>query len=125
MADRRVGGEASTSFADARPKFLQVTTWSGLPGFRRTRSGSTRWNARPDVVTYTHDLLPGWEYARGELPELIQDLRNVAAGLGQPTEATRPADRSDPPKPSKPPARGAASRKRQARPKPPEQPKLL
>jgi hypothetical protein len=74
--------------ADARPKFYWWHTYAALPGLTRITAGSTRANTKTRVV-YTHALLPEWEYLGRELPEMLEDLENLAAGKGPPKVATR------------------------------------
>ena len=89
LADQAAAGEGSTIYASGRPKYWHITSWEKLPGFTRTVAGSTRARSQPPTTTYTHDLLPGWTYEADELPELLRDLDNLAAGRGQPVLPTR------------------------------------
>lgn len=63
----------------ARPRRgMWILTWENLPGFTRTRD------------SYTHALLPGWEYTGREVKgEMIADLEHLAATGERPKEATR------------------------------------
>lgn len=81
-------GEGRRTFVDGRPRFWQRTEWANAPGFVRTVAGSLRARTKAPVVTYSHRLLPGWEYAEHELWELLQDLDALADGRGWPTSAT-------------------------------------
>jgi cytochrome P450 len=74
--------------ADARPQYWWMYRWKHLPGLSLTLGGSTR-SRKASKPAFTHDLLPRWEYLQRELPEMIDDLEALAAGKGQPTEATR------------------------------------
>ena len=91
QADRAMRGACSTTFMDARPKYWHRHEWANLPGFVKTIEGSTRNRTKQPVTTYSHRLLPGWEYDTSELWELLQDLDNLAAGRGWPTSATSPS----------------------------------
>lgn len=88
QADPAAWGEARRTFLDGRPLFWQRSEWANAPGFVRTVAGSTRARTKAPVVTYSHRLLPGWEYAEYEMWELLQDLDALAEGRGWPTAAT-------------------------------------
>jgi hypothetical protein len=76
-----MGKPASTHlyYGGGRGEYLD--TWSGLPGFARHTGNSRR--------TYSHTLLPGWEYVKKEiLSELIPDLEKLAETGERPSEVT-------------------------------------
>ena len=77
-----MGAEAVVHLDLCRPRrAVWVHTWANLPRLTRTHSGSG--------IAYTHDLLPGWEYARSEIrSEMIPDLEVLAEHGVWPTEAT-------------------------------------
>lgn len=83
--------KAGVVMASGRPRYWHFNTYEEAPGLHRVKAGSTRANAKPETTTYFHDLLPRWEYERGELREMLDDLENLAAGKGQPKTATRKA----------------------------------
>lgn len=57
-----------------------VTTWSNLPGLM----------LHLDDRTYTHVLLPGWQYTAGEMQtEMLEDLERYALTGEQPKTVTR------------------------------------
>lgn len=87
-----------------RPKFWWMYRYAELPGLVRVHAGSTRTDKVE--VTYTHDLLPGWEYLPSELREMVEDLNNLAAGKGQPAAPTRGPGSKPPPKPKPAAAQG-------------------
>lgn len=73
-------GAKSTVHIDlARPRRAEWhTRWANVPGFVRVNS------------TFTHDLLPGWEYTAAEVrAEMIGDLEALAERGERPTKATR------------------------------------
>lgn len=87
------GGKArpdGTMYLDGQGFWLQERTYKGLPGFKRVDTGPRGFGrGRGSRTAFTHALLPGWEYDRGELREMLDDLEKLAAGEGPPTEATR------------------------------------
>lgn len=83
IADPSTMGAASTGHIDmSRPRrAVWFATWANLPGFTRYIDGSGR--------HYTHESLPGWEYARHEIvSEMILDLELLAERGVRPTEVT-------------------------------------
>lgn len=82
LCDPTTAGERSVAHLDlARPRRgVWIEMWSNLPGLMRDcRTGS-----------YTHALLPGWQYTEAEMrTELVEDLALFAATGAQPKEATR------------------------------------
>jgi hypothetical protein len=82
LADPVAAGERGTLHVDmARPRRgVWFKTWANLPGLF----------CDPARKTYTHALLPGWEYTVAEMRgEMIEDLERLAATGEQPTKATR------------------------------------
>lgn len=82
LADPTSAGERSFAhFLLARPRRgVWLTTWSNLPGL----------SLNAGKRSYTHVLLPGWQYTPAELcSELIGDLEHFAETGEQPKVATR------------------------------------
>ena len=77
-------------------------TWAGEPSVAHLRMSRPRrgvwlktWSRLPGLVldlgarTYTHELLPGWQYTPAEMKtEMIEDLEHFAATGEQPKVAT-------------------------------------
>jgi hypothetical protein len=82
IADPTSVGEPSvTHLLMARPRRgMWIKTWSNLPGLML--DAGTR--------SYTHTLLPGWQYTPREMKtEMVEDLERFADTGEQPKEATR------------------------------------
>ena len=83
IADPSTMGAESMMHIDlCRPRRgVWLTSWANLPGLHRSIGAGER--------SYTHDLLPGWQYARHEIrSEMIPDLEALAEHGVRPTEAT-------------------------------------
>ena len=84
IADPSTMGAALTGHIDmSRPRrAVWFTTWANLPGLTRYIERGGR--------HYTHDSLPGWDYARHEIrSEMIPDLQVLAERGVRPTQPTR------------------------------------
>lgn len=82
LANPASAGERTVVHLDlARPRRgVWLVTWPNLPGL--TLDAGKR--------SYSHLLLPGWEYTPAELrSEMIDDLEHLAATGEQPKIATR------------------------------------
>jgi len=82
LADPATAGERRVAHVLlARPRRgTWLTAWSNLPGLTLDRRGRS----------YTHALLPGWQYTPGEMKtEMIEDLERFAETGEQPKESTR------------------------------------
>ena len=77
-----MGAESTGHIDMSRPRrAVWFTTWAGLPGFARFIDKAGR--------HYTHECLPGWEYARHEIrSEMIPDLEQLAERGIRPTDIT-------------------------------------
>ena len=77
IADPSTMGAKGVGHIDfARPRrAVWFTTWANLPGFMRSLDRGGR--------SYSHALLPGWEYRRHEIrSEMIPDLEALAERRG-------------------------------------------
>jgi hypothetical protein len=84
LADPSTAGERGiVHLLLARPRRgAWVRTWSNLPGLFLDIGSHT--------YTYTHVLLPGWQYTPAEMrSEMIDDLEHFAETGEQPKVATR------------------------------------
>lgn len=82
IADPTQAGERTTAhLLLGRPRrCMWVEMWSKLPGLMRNCGAGT----------YTHTLLPGWQYTQAEMrTEMLDDLEHFAKTDEQPKEATR------------------------------------
>lgn len=82
ITDPTKAGERSVvHFLMARPRRgVWVATWSNLPGLM----------LHLDDRTYTHTLLPGWQYTPAEMKtEMLEDLEHFAVTGEQPKTVTR------------------------------------
>lgn len=82
VSDPLVAGEMTVIHIDlSRPRRgLWMTTWGNLPGLMFDAGKRS----------YTHALLPGWEYTVSEMrTEMIDDLERLADTGERPKVATR------------------------------------
>ena len=82
LADPATAGEPTVAHLDmSRPRRgVWIRIWPNLPGLMLDLGRRT----------YTHALLPRWEYTVREMrTEMIEDLERFATTGEQPTEATR------------------------------------